>query len=213
MERAASPQEEFASALTHALAALASMLGGGVLIARAIAMGGTWRLASAVVFAASMVALYVASALYHSATQPQRKHRLKVLDHCAIYGLIAGTYTPFTLLALRDGVGWWLLATIWSLALMGIVFKLFFTGRFKWASTLVYVLMGWLVLAVLRPVHAALDPNTFHWLVAGGIAYTLGTLFYLRASLRHAHTVWHLFVITGSACHFVAVWSLVTTAG
>lgn len=213
MDRVASPQEEFASALTHALAALASLFGGAVLIIRAIDIGGSWRLASAVVFAASMLALYVASTLYHATTQPQRKHRLKVLDHCAIYVLIAGTYTPFILLALRDGIGWWLFATIWSLALLGIVFKLFFTGRFKWASTLVYVLMGWLVLVVLRPVYAALDPTTFHWLLAGGIAYTLGTVFYLRASLRHAHTAWHLFVIAGSACHFVAVLSLVATAG
>lgn len=209
MDRAASPQEEFASTLTHAVAALAALVAGAGLVLEAAGTGDSWRVVAASVFAGSMLLLYVASAFYHSATQPLRKQRLKVLDHCAIYLLIAGTYTPFTLIALRDSVGWWLFAAVWSLALLGIVFKLFHAGRFKWASTLVYVAMGWLAVFELQPVRAALDPATFAWVLAGGIAYTLGTAFYLRPSMSHSHTVWHLFVIAGSACHYVAVFQLV----
>jgi len=196
--------EDQASALTSG-AGLVAALVGGVILAALAARGDGWQLVGASVFAATLLLLYLSSTLYHAATNPVAKSRLKVFDHCSIYLLIAGTYTPFTLIALRGHVGWWLFGAIWSLAALGIVFKLFFTGRFKLVSTLVYVAMGWLAIVAIKPVLAALDDWTFGWMLAGGLVYTLGTVFYHRPSMRYSHAVWHLFVIGGSACHYVAV--------
>lgn len=207
-----SAREEFASALTHGLGATAALAGGAVLIVLAAMHGDHWQLIAAIVFGISLLLLYVASTLYHAIRHPVAKARLKVFDHCAIYLLIAGTYTPFTLIGLRGSLGWILFATIWLLATAGIVFKLFFTGRFKLVSTLIYVAMGWLVLVAIRPVIAALDAWTFGWLLAGGVAYTLGTVFYHRPSLRYSHAIWHLFVIAGSVCHYIAVMAQVLPA-
>lgn len=198
-------REELASTLTHGFGALAALAGGVAMVALAALRGDGWQLAAAIVFSASMLLLYVASTLYHAVQAPRAKSAMKVFDHCAIYLLIAGTYTPFTLVGLRGDVGRGLFIAIWSLALAGVVFKLFFTGRFKLVSTLVYVAMGWLVLVAIRPVMQALDAWTFGWLLAGGVAYTLGTVFYHRPSLPYSHAVWHLFVVAGSACHYVAV--------
>lgn len=203
--RDAHAREELASALTHGLGATAALAGGAVLITLAALHGDGWRLTAAIVFGVSLLLLYIASTLYHAIQHPQAKARLKVFDHCAIYLLIAGTYTPFTLIGLRGEVGWWLFTAIWTLAFAGIVFKWFFTGRFKLLSTLIYIAMGWLVLVAIVPVFRALDAWTFGWLLAGGIFYTLGTVFYHRPSLRYSHAIWHLFVIAGSVSHYVAV--------
>ena len=203
---ATTPQrEELANVLTHVVGAFAALVGGIVLVGLAAAEGDGWQLAAAIVFTASLLLLYLASSLYHRCLDPVAKARLKVLDHCAIYLLIAGTYTPFTLVGLRGELGRNLFIAIWSLAAFGIAFKLFFTGRFKLVSTLVYVAMGWLVLVAIRPVMAALDTWTFGWLLAGGCAYTVGTLFYHRPRLAYSHAIWHLFVIAGSVCHYIAV--------
>ena len=207
-----SPREELACALTHGLGALAALAGGAVLIVLAALHGDRWQLIAAIVFGICLLLLYVASTLYHAIQHPVAKARLKVFDHCAIYLLIAGTYTPFTLIALRGSLGWILFATIWLLAILGVVFKLYFTGRFKLISTLIYVAMGWLVILAIRPVTAALDDWTFGWLLAGGVAYTLGTVFYHRPSLRYSHAIWHLFVIAGSVCHYIAVMAQVLPA-
>lgn len=198
-------REELASAWTSGLGALAALAGGIVLVTLAAPQRDGWRLTAAIVFGACLLLLYLSSTLYHSIAQPQAKARLKVFDHCAIYLLIAGTYTPFTLIGLRAGPGWLLFGAIWALALAGIVFKLFFTGRFQLLSTLVYIAMGWMVLLAIKPVAAALDAWTLGWLIAGGLAYTLGTLFYHRPALRYSHAIWHVFVIAGSACHYIAV--------
>ncbi|MGO4552500.1 hemolysin III family protein [Lysobacter sp. 2RAF19] len=198
-------REERLSALTHGVGALLALAGGAVLIALAAVHGDGWQLAAAIVFSISLLLLYSASTLYHAIQDPRAKPALKVFDHCAIYLLIAGTYTPFTLIGLRGEVGRNLFIAIWSLAAAGIAFKLFFTGRFKLLSTLVYVAMGWLVLLAIKPVWQALDAWTLGWLLAGGVAYTLGTVFYHRPSMRYSHAVWHLFVIAGSACHYIAV--------
>ncbi|GGK12358.1 PAQR family membrane homeostasis protein TrhA [Luteimonas terricola] len=203
-------REELASALTHGLGATAALAGGAVLITLAALHGNGWQLGAAIVFGVSLLLLYLASTLYHSFQHPVLKGRLKVFDHCAIYLLIAGTYTPFTLIGLRGPWGWSLFAAIWTLALAGVVFKLFYTGRFKRLSTLVYVAMGWLVLVAIKPVLAALDAWTFGWLVAGGVFYTLGTVFYHRESIPYSHAIWHLFCIAGSVCHYVAVMAQVT---
>lgn len=203
-------REELASALTHGLGATAALAGGAVLITLAALYGNGWQLGAAIVFGVCLVLLYLASTLYHSFQHPVLKGRLKVFDHCAIYLLIAGTYTPFTLVALRGPWGWGLFAAIWTLALAGVVFKLFHTGRFRRLSTLIYVAMGWLVLVAIRPVLAALDAWTFGWLLAGGVFYTLGTVFYHREALPYSHAIWHVFCIAGSVCHYVAVMAQVT---
>jgi len=197
--------EEFANALTHGLGAAGALAGGAVLITLAALYGDGWQLTGAIVFGVCLLLLYIASTLYHATRHPVTKARLKVFDHCAIYLLIAGTYTPYTLIGLRGSVGWWLFAAIWTLALAGVIFKLFFTGRFKLLSTVIYVAMGWLVLVAIVPVFRSLDAWTFGWLFAGGACYTLGTFFYHRPSLRYSHAIWHMFVIGGSVCHYVSV--------
>ncbi len=198
-------RDEIASALTHGLGAVAALAGSAVLITLAALYGDGWQLAASIVFGTTLLLLYVASTLYHSIQHPVAKGRLKVFDHCAIYLLIAGTYTPFTLIGLRGPWGWGLFAAIWTLALAGVVFKLFFTGRFKKLSTAIYIGMGWLVIVAFKPMLERIDAATFAWLLAGGVAYTLGTFFYHRERIRYSHAIWHLFVIAGSVCHFVAV--------
>jgi hemolysin III len=199
---------ELWNALTHGAGAALALAASAVLVTLVAQRGSGWQLAGALVFCLALQLLYVASTLYHAIPYPVAKRRLKVLDHCAIFVLIAGTYTPFALVALRDSIGWWLFAASWSLALLGIVFKLFFTGRFKFASTMVYVAMGWMVVVAARPFLRSVPMPIVWWLLAGGLAYTLGTAFYL-ARRRHAHAVWHGFVLLGSSCHFVAVALLV----
>ena len=207
------PAEERANVLTHAFGALAALAAGLVMVTQSVVRGDGWQWASAIVFSASMLALYLASTAYHRAVDARRRARLKIVDHCAIYLLIAGTYTPFTLTLLREGPGWTLFIAIWSLAAAGCVFKLFFTGRFKLVSTLIYIAMGWLVMLDAAPVYRALPGWIFGWLLAGGLAYTLGTVFYLWKSLPYSHAIWHGFVALGTACHFIAVWSLVVPPG
>jgi hemolysin III len=207
------PREELANTLTHGLAAVAALAGGAVLVTLAALHGNGRQLAAAIVFCSTLLLLYLASTLYHASRQPLARARLKVFDHCAIYLLIAGTYTPFTLIGLRGELGRNMFIAIWALALAEIVFKLFFTGRFKLVSTLIYVAMGWLAIVAIRPVMAALDAWTFGWMLAGGLAYTLGTVFYHRPGLRYSHAIWHLFVVTGSVCHYIAVMAQVLPPG
>jgi hemolysin III len=198
-------REELASAMTHGLGALASGIGGAVLITFAALGGDAWQLLSAIVFASTLILLYTSSTLYHSARREGARTRLRVLDHCAIFLLIAGTYTPFTLIALRGAWGWSIFGVVWLLATAGIVFKLFFTGRLHRLSTGMYLGMGWLSIVAARPFLNALSAETLTWLIAGGLAYTMGTAFYHSRRIPYAHAVWHLFVLAGSACHFVAV--------
>ena len=197
--------EELASALTHGVGAVASVGAGAVLITLAALFGDAWTVVGASVFVGALVLLYTASTLYHAIPHAVAKARLKTFDHCAIYVLIAGTYTPFLLGGMRGGTGWVLFGVVWALALGGVVFKLFFTGRFNVLSTLVYVAMGWLIVLASGTMKASLPGPTIGWLVGGGIAYTAGTVFYLNKRLRFAHAIWHLFVLAGSVCHFAAV--------
>jgi len=198
-------RDEIANVLTHGVGVLLSVGAGAALIALAALQAGTREMISVAIFSASLVLLYSASTLYHAARHPETKARLKVLDHCAIFILIAGTYTPFTIAAIRGGWGWSLFGVIWGMALVGIVFKLFFTGRFKLLSTAMYIGMGWLVIIALVPLVQALSGAGLAWLVAGGVLYTAGTLFYHRESIPYSHAIWHGFVLAGSGCHFVAV--------
>jgi len=198
-------RDEIANVVTHGIGVLLSVGAGAVLIALASLQAGIREMISVAIFSASLVLLYSASTLYHAARHPATKARLKVLDHCAIFILIAGTYTPFTIAAIRGGWGWSLFGVIWGMALIGIVFKLFFTGRFKVLSTAMYIGMGWLVVIALVPLVQALSGAGLAWLVAGGVLYTAGTLFYHRESIPYSHAIWHGFVLAGSSCHFVAV--------
>ena len=202
---AAEIRDEIASALTHGLGAVAALAGGAVLITLTALHGDAWQLGASIVFGVTLLLLYTASTLYHAIQHPVAKGRLKVFDHCAIYLLIAGTYTPFTLIGLRGPWGWGLFIAIWSLALCGVIFKLFYTGRYKRLSTFIYIAMGWLIIVAIKPMLNSLDAWTLGWLLAGGVFYTLGTYFYHRESIPYSHAIWHLFVIAGSVCHFVAV--------
>jgi hemolysin III len=198
-------REEIANAITHGAGALAGIVGGAVLVTLAAMSGDAWKVVSSAVFSATLVLLYTASTLYHAIPAPKAKARLKVFDHCAIYLLIAGTYTPFTLIGLRGGWGWSLFGVAWGLAVAGVIFKLFFTGRFPRLSTAIYLGMGWMVVVAVVPMIERLDLSVLLWLAAGGLAYTAGTVFYHNHRIPYAHAIWHLFVLAGSACHFVAV--------
>lgn len=198
-------REELANALTHGVGALAAAAAAVVLIVLTARQGDAWSVVGVSVFGASLVALYSASTAYHAARAPRARARLKVVDHAAIYLLIAGTYTPFTLVGLRGAWGWALFGVIWGLALVGVIFKIFFTGRLPRLSTAIYVAMGWMVLIAVAPLVRSVSVATLAWLVAGGVAYTAGTAFYHARRLPYAHTIWHLFVLAGSACHVVAV--------
>lgn len=190
---------------THLAGLALAVTASGALISRAAELNvDTRQIVGCAVFAASMIAVYASSVLFHC-SRGRRKALWAKADHCAIYLLIAGTYTPFTLIGLRGPWGWGLFAAIWTLALGGVVFKLFYTGRFKRLSTAIYIAMGWLVIVAIEPMWNSLDGFTLGWLLAGGVSYTLGTYFYHRESVRYSHAIWHLFVIGGSVCHFVSV--------
>ncbi|HWK90168.1 MAG TPA: hemolysin III family protein [Longimicrobium sp.] len=198
-------REELANALTHGAGVLASAVGAAVLVWIAATRGDAMDVVSTAVFGTTLILLYTASTLYHAARNPRLKTRLKVFDHCAIYLLIAGSYTPFTLIGLRGGWGWSLFGVAWGLAVAGVVFKLFFTGRFPRISTAIYIGMGWMAVVAIVPMLERLSGVTLAWLVAGGLAYTAGTVFYHNHRIPYAHAVWHLFVLAGSVCHYAAV--------
>ncbi len=204
MDPSHDPRWELVNALTHGVGAVASAVGAVVLVALAAMYGDAWQVVGSAVFGATLVLLYTASTVYHAARSPRARARLKVFDHCAIYLLIAGTYTPFTLIGLRGGWGWSLFGIVWGLAVAGVVFKLFFIDRFPRLSTALYVGMGWMVVVAIVPMVQRLPGATLALLVAGGLAYTAGTYFY-HGRRPYAHAVWHLFVIAGSVCHFAAV--------
>ena len=197
-------RDEAWNALTHGLGLLLSVVASAVLLTLVARDSSGWQLAGALVFCVALVLVYTSSTLYHSIPHVAAKRRMKIFDHCAIFVLIAGTYTPFTLVAMREVGGWWLFGVAWALAAIGIVLKLFLTGRFKGISTIVYIAMGWMAVVAIKPMLATVPMTQLLWLLAGGLAYTLGTLFYM-SKRRHAHAIWHGFVLTGSACHFVAV--------
>lgn len=197
--------EEIANSITHGVGIGLSVAALTLLIMFAVRSGDGWRLASAIVYGLTLVLEYTASTLYHSFPQPKVKHVFKILDHAGIYMLIAGTYTPFTLVTIRESGGWWLFVVVWSLAIAGISTEAFWAYRPRWLSAAVYLAMGWLVVLAIRPIVAHLEPAGVWLLVAGGLAYTLGTVFYVFKRVPYFHAVWHLFVLGGSICHFLAV--------
>ena len=197
--------EELANSITHGVGLALSLVGLGVLLALSILHGTAWHIAGCTIFGLSLVALYAASTLYHSLQSPRFKHTFKILDHAAIYLLIAGTYTPFTLVNLKGFWGWTMLGFVWTLALLGIVFKVFFVNRFVVASTLAYIMMGWSCVVVIKPLLTSIPGGGLVLLAAGGAAYTVGTIFFAWKRIPYNHAIWHLFVLAGSICHYFAV--------
>ena len=198
--------EERINIFSHAAGLLLSMVAIVLLVSRASHTGNAWHLVSAAIFGASLIALYAASTAYHSATRAEMRARLRVIDHATIYILIAGTYTPFTLITLNGTVGWIIFAFSWGMAICGIILKLFFTGRFNLLSTLMYVFMGWIIVFAVKPLIANLSSEGLFWLVAGGLSYTVGAIIYSIKKVPFNHAIFHLFVLGGSICHFVAVY-------
>ena len=194
------------NSITHLLGAALALPGAVLLIVQASQLGDPWKIVSFSIFGAMLVTLYVFSTLYHSVRGVRAKSVLQKFDHCSIYLLIAGSYTPFALVSLRGAQGWWLLGVIWGMALLGIAQEIWFAKGARVMSLVIYMLMGWLALVVVVPLWHALTPAGFAWLAAGGACYTLGVVFYATDHrVRHGHGLWHLFVLGGSACHFFTV--------
>ncbi len=201
-----SPREEKINVLSHGLGLIFSLLALPLLVVRAARTGSAGYIVSFAIFGISLIVLYAASFFYHRTQIPAKRKRLRIFDHASIYALIAGTYTPFTLLVLQGSLGWTIFAISWGMALAGIVLKLFFTGKYGIISTLMYVFMGWLIVFAIKPLIDNLSSEGLRWLFAGGLAYTLGAVIYGIKKLHYNHTVFHLFVLLGSFCHFIAVY-------
>jgi hemolysin III len=206
------PGERF-NTITHLIGSALAIAGTAALVSTAAIAGGGRRITAVAVYGGMLVVAYVSSTLYHSLHGPAKKV-FHVFDHCAIYLLIAGTYTPFTLIALRGAWGWTLFAIVWMLAILGIAKDVFLHNRFRVLSVVLYLLMGWLVIIAFEPLQKAVAPGGVVWLIAGGIVYTAGIVFFaLSKKVIHAHGVWHLCVLAGSICHFVAVIRYVVPIG
>ena len=197
--------EEVANSLTHGFGLILSLAGFVFLLVLALFNGDGWHLASSIIYGLSLVVLYAASTVYHTATDPVMKMRLQILDHCCIYLLIAGSYTPFILIELRDGFGFVLLAVVWTAAAVGIAMKIIFRARFKAVGIVLYLLMGWLGVVAAPPLYTALGMTPLALVAAGGLSYTAGMIFFGWHSIKHNHAIFHVFVLGGSILHFIAV--------
>lgn len=204
--------EERLNIWSHAGGLILSVVGLVLLVIRASLHGGALELVSYSIFGISLVILYAASTLYHSVKEPGLRSRMRVVDHAAIYILIAGTYTPFCLVTLKGPVGWVIFAISWAMAVTGVVLKVRFTGRYHRTSTAMYVFMGWIMVFAIKPLAANLSPEGLFWLVAGGVTYTLGAVFFSMGKLKLNHAIFHFFVVAGSVCHFIAVYFYVLPA-
>jgi hemolysin III len=197
--------EELLNSLTHGLGLALCLAGVPPLIALAALRGGARLVVAVSIYGACLLALYTASTLYHALRGARVKRFFKLLDHSAIYLLIAGTYTPFTLVVLRGAWGWTLLGLVWGIAAIGILWKVFFLERLEAVSVALYVAMGWLAVAAIKPMFAALHTDGLLWILAGGLAYTGGLVFFAWKRVPYNHAIWHLFVMAGSLCHYLAV--------
>jgi hemolysin III len=193
-----------ANSITHGVGAVFAIAGAAYLISVST-RGTAWTVVSCSIYAGALVLVYVCSTLYHSLVRTQAQHVFQVLDHSAIYVLIAGTYTPFTLVSLHGRLGWTLCGVVWGLAILGVVFKSVATGRFEIASALIYLFMGWFIVIATRPLIHAISWHGVMWIAAGGLAYTAGIAFFAFDRLRYFHALWHVFVLAGSVAHYFAV--------
>lgn len=200
--------EEIANSITHGIGAGFSIVGLTVLVIFAVLKNSSWHIISFSIYGTTLVLLYLASTLYHSIQHPSAKRILQRIDHAAIYLLIAGTYTPFVLVSLRNAWGWTLLVVIWGLAILGIAYKLLFLEHYERLSALGYVLMGWLCLIAVRQLIIHIPMESLIWIAAGGVIYTAGITMLLMRRIPFRHTIWHVFVLAGSLCHYFAVFRL-----
>jgi hemolysin III len=196
------PAEERANVATHAAAAVLSVAGLSWMLYASLSLSDPWRVISSIIYGTSLIALFSASTVYHYFHESPNRALYKLLDHCAIYLLIAGTYTPFLLVAMRESVGWWLFAAIWLLALAGIIKKIWIRHRYPRFSLVSYLAMGWLIVIAIRPMLQMVPVGLIVWLVIGGLCYTLGIIFYAFKKVPYFHFIWHLFVLGGSISHF-----------
>ena len=199
------PKEEKLNVLSHGLGLILSVVALVLLITYSSLYGSAWHIVSFSIYGASLIVLYSASTLYHYTQTPKLRHRLNIFDHSSIYILIAGTYTPFTLVVLNGWVGWTIFGVSWGLALTGVILKLFFTGKYDKISTIAYVLMGWLIIFAIKPLISGLSIEGLLWLFSGGLAYTVGAILYSIKGMKYNHAIFHIFVLIGSFCHFIAV--------
>lgn len=200
-----SEEEELANRLTHSLAAAISLVGVVFLVTAASRTGDPYRIVSSVVFCGSLTIFYVISTLYHTIRSPKSRYVFRVLDHAGIYLVIAGTYTPFTLVSLRESSGWVLFGVVWGLAIAGVVFKSFMTHRLAFLAPVFYIALGWLIVVDLEGLLTFVPIKGVLWLVAGGLFYTVGIIFYAFDRIPYNHAIWHVFVIAGSLCHYLSI--------
>lgn len=203
------PFEEKLNVISHAIGCVLAIVATILMADKAIRYGNHVHVVSYIIYGSSMILMYAASASYHYFKEPALRFRLKIFDHAAIYMMIAGTYTPFTLITLKGYIGWILFSVSWGIALIGITLKVYFVGRFRLISTVAYVLMGWLIVFAIEPLKTNLPADGLWWLIAGGITYTLGAVLYMFHKLKFNHAIFHLFVLGGSVCHFIAVYCYV----
>ncbi len=204
--RVYSPLEEKLNIFSHGLGFILAIPATVMLILKASLHGDVWQIVSVSIYGLSMMTLYLASTLYHSAKDQQRRHRLNVFDHASIYLLIAGTYTPFVLVTLRGPWGWSIFGVVWAAAIGGIIFKIFYTGRFDLVSTIAYVVMGSIIVIAIKPLIHHLPVAGLWWLVAGGVSYIVGAVLYMLRKMPFHHAVFHLFVLIGTICHYWAIY-------
>ena len=197
--------EEVLHAITHGVGVLLSILGLTWMLYLSIGAADPWRIAASSIYGASLITLFLASTVYHSMYASRHREIFKLLDHCAIYLLIAGTYTPFLLVAMRTNTGWWMFGTIWALATAGILKKLWFRHRYPKIALASYLVMGWLAVIAAPQLAAVIGANGMAWLVAGGLLYSIGAIFYVAKRIPFNHAVWHLFVLGGGLCHFLGI--------
>ncbi len=198
--------EERLNVISHAIGLFLSVIGLILLIVKAGQLSLMALKVSYWIFGSSIILLYAASTLYHSVRERKLRYRLNILDHASIYILIAGTYTPFSLVTLQGSVGWIIFGVVWALAIIGVILKLFFTGRFETLSTIMYVAMGWIIVFAVKPLIDNLSQDGLIWLFIGGISYTIGAVIFSIDRLKYNHAIFHVFVLFGTFCHFLAIY-------
>lgn len=203
-------KEEIANAITHGIGAILSFPALFYLIIKAKNLGTTWHTVSFAIFGSTMLLLYICSTLLHSIRNPKMIKLFTILDHSAIYLLIAGTYTPFLLVTLRGAYGWILFAIVWTLATAGVIFKFIYVNRFELMSTLVYLIMGWLIIIAIKPLYLGIAHLGFYYLLLGGLFYTIGSVFFLVKKIPYNHAIWHIFVMFGSASMYICIINYIT---
>ena len=199
------PKEEKLNIWSHFIGLVLSVVATTLLVVKTSFYDDVWHIVSFSIYGGSMILLYLASTLYHSSKAPKIRQRLNIFDHAAIYVLIAGTYTPYTLVTLNGTMGWVVFGVIWGAALIGVILKIFYIGKYDKLSTIMYVVMGWMIVIAIKPLLENLSHGGLIWLAFGGVFYTIGALFYIREKLNYNHAIFHVFVLLGSFCHFVSI--------